>query len=130
TQAPAEDAAAGGMEDGAAAVQEESGSGNEVIPLGFTLPDNFSVTAVEQDVGKTVYYLQDMRLDDVVLTLERSDGFIVPDGMSEYEINGQTAYGVYKPDYSFLTFESGGLIYEMTSKHDLNTLLELGAAIL
>lgn len=122
---PAEDSSAGSGASTAQDVEEY-----EIIPLGFELPENFTVETVEQDVGKTIYYLQDMRLDDTVLTLERSDGFIVPDGLKEYEINGQTAYGTYQPDYSFLTFEKDGIVYEMTCEHDLNTLLELGAAIL
>lgn len=116
--------------------QQEAASGESntaeegVIPLSFTLPENFSVLEVEQDVGKTIYYLQDMRLDNVVLTLQRSDGFIVPDGLNEYEINGETVHGIYKTDFSFLTFEKDGIVYEMTSEHDIDTLLELGTAII
>ncbi|MDL2237225.1 hypothetical protein LJC56_05285 [Christensenellaceae bacterium OttesenSCG-928-K19] len=124
----AEEAAAEEAEDSVTSSAPEQQY--EIIPLSFDLPENFTVEDVEQDIGKTIYYLQDMRLDDTVLTLERSDGFTVPDGLTEYEINGQAAYGSYEPDYSYLTFEKGGIVYEMTCEHDLNTLLELGAAIL
>jgi hypothetical protein len=84
---------------------------------------------VEQDVGKTIYYLDNTRLDDAVVTLEYAE---LPDisGLTVYEINGQPAYGKYSPDYSALIFTKDGILYELTSKYDINTLMELGEAIL
>ncbi|MDR3120394.1 MAG: hypothetical protein LBU58_03525 [Clostridiales bacterium] len=100
----------------------------EVIPLGFTLADGFSIAGVEQDIERTIYYVADARNDDVVITL-RQGGGAARAGLWALEIpiggERQAAYGVYGADYSLLTFERGGVVYEMTCKYDLNTLLGL-----
>ncbi len=101
----------------------------EIIPLAFELAPNFSVDAVLQDREKTVYKLGDTREDDVVLTLEYA-GAPETEGLSEIEINTAKAYGKYGADYSVLTFEKEGVLYTMTCKYDLNTLIGLGKDIL
>ncbi len=101
----------------------------EIIPLAFELPQNFTIDAVLQDRGKTVYRLGDAREDDVVLTLEYAEA-PETDGLNEIEINASKAYGKYGADYSVLTFEKDGVVFNMTCKYDLNTLIGLGKDIL
>ena len=101
----------------------------ETIPLGFTLPTNFSVAHVEQDRGKTIYHLENELRDDVVLVLEKS-AHVETAGLAKIPIGAYTAYGEFYADYSVLTFSRGGVTYEMSCRHDLNTLIGLGERIL
>lgn len=103
-----------------------------VIPLGFTPPERFDNTAFAQDDGKSIYYFDDALGDDLVLVMERLDTAELPDiaWMEELLINGHQTYGVYLAEYSMLVFEKDGLLYTLTCKHDLNTLIRMGEAIL
>ncbi len=121
---------------GSAAEQPAADAGGaqqyDIIPLNATLPDNFTVSAVEQDVARTIYYIDDANEDNVVLTLEDTEGqaLEVPEDLDVIMINGVETYGKYRPDYSVLMFEQDGIEYVLTCKYDMNTLMELGEAIL
>ncbi|MGI6152808.1 MAG: hypothetical protein ACOYJB_03085 [Christensenellaceae bacterium] len=124
---PAEEA--GASEAEAPAQAETPVYEDALIPLSAELPENFSISAVEQDVGQTIYHLSNTKLDDAVVTLEYAD---LPDtaDLNEYDIGGHTAYGKYGADYSVLMFTEDDILYTLTCQHDLNTLMELGEAIL
>lgn len=115
-----------------AAPPRETGTLYEVIALSANLSNNFSIESYEQDVSKTVYYIDDTYSDDVVLTLEKIEHAkaLETDELSELIINGHLAYGYYGPDYSIVTFEADGIVYSMTCKHDINTLVSLSESIL
>ena len=100
-----------------------------VIPLGFSLPEQFTVADVEQDQGKTIYYLRDAKQDDVVLTLEM-DARVQTNGLEEIPLERHTVHGAYRADYSMLTFSKDNIVYELSCRHDLNTLVELSRGIL
>ncbi len=68
------DAAAGESLPEATEETGQPGGGYGIIPLNAELPDNFTISAVEQDVGRTVYYLDEQNEDDVVMTLEYTEG--------------------------------------------------------
>lgn len=100
------------------------------IPLGFELPEQFSISKQAQDKGKTIYYLNNTELDDVVLTMQFASELPDTSGLKEVPINTSIAYGEYNPDFSRLVFIQDGILYELSSEHDLNTLIQLGRSIL
>jgi len=104
----------------------------EILPLTFNIPDQFIVSSVEQDVEKTVYHLKDSKLDDVVMTLERSGDVSPYDTLSVLPIGGHSAFGSSGNGYSLLAFreEESGVLFVLTCKHDINTLLVLSKEIL
>lgn len=108
----------------------EPPSDTELLPLSFTLPDNFTVADKELDNGKSVYYLSDANLDDVVLTMERNPLEDIFAELKPMTINNSQAYYKYSPDFSVLAFEHDSVTYVLTCKYDVNTLIPLGEAIL
>jgi len=90
------------------------------------------VASVEQDVGKTVYRLTDSKMDDVVMTLERSGDISQYDTLIELSIGGRSAFGSSGNGYSLLAFEDGhsDILYVLTCRYDINTLVLLGESIL
>ena len=102
----------------------------EIIPLSFTLPQNLTVASTDQDEAKTIYYLENEWQDDIVLTLLQADTLTPPDGADLLSINGRTAYAVSEQGYRKLIFVDDGLTYELTCRHDINTLLALGDIVL
>lgn len=115
----------------AAEEMPEAEGTQELIPLGFTLPENFTVEGVELDNGMSVYYLSDSRKDPVVLQLQHTeaDG-LQTGGLTELEIGGRPVYGRSADAYHLLTFESNGLVYTLTCAYDINTLVPLCESIL
>lgn len=102
----------------------------EMLPLGFKLPESFSVANAELDNGMTVYTLENEMDERVMLTMKKSGDVRDVSGLRRYEINSSYAYGAYYADYSLLTFEQNGIDYELTCKYDLNTLIDLSKSIL
>ncbi len=128
-QSVAAEAAAGADNapaDGSPAAEEA------LLPMDFDLPANFTVAAAKLDNGKSVYALEDDAQDDVVLVMEPEAQLTPEDtaGMRQIEVNGQVAYVQDKPDYKLLTFEKDGVVYTLTCRYDVNTLLGLGREIL
>lgn len=101
-----------------------------VIPISFELPANLWVQDAEQDVGQSVYYLGDTGLDDVVMTMERSNELYVRDDLVEITVGDAVAYGVSYPEYSLLTFYKEDIVYTLTCKYNAETILSLGESIL
>ena len=88
--------------------------------------------SVEQDVNKTVYHLNDNKLDDVVITLERSGDISRYDTLTELTIKGNNVFGSSGNGYNLLTFkdEESDILYVLTCTYDINTLVLLGNSIL
>jgi len=109
------------------------GANSDMIALAFNLPPNCSVAGVEQDVGKTIFHINDIKNDNIVLVAEKSDDIggtgkydenkLKGSGLKKIEINGTTLYAVAKADFSRFTFKKEGVIYDMTCKYDYNTLI-------
>ena len=108
------------------------GSAYEVLPLSFDIPGQFNIASVEQDVEKTIYHLNDNKLDDVVITLERSGDISRFDTLTELSIGGYNALGSSGNGYNLLAFrdESSDILYILTCKYDINTLVLLSESIL
>ena len=106
--------------------------GYEILPLAFSLPGQFSVASVDQDNEKTVYHLTDSKLDDVVLTLEHSGDVSRYDALTEVTIGGRSAFADSGNGYSLLAFtdEESDVLFVLTCKYDVNTLVLLGESIL
>jgi len=83
-------------------------------------------------MGKTVYRLNDVMRDDVVLTLERSGDISQYDTLTEISIGGNSVFGSSGNGYSLLAFvdTETDIMYTLTCKHDVNTLVLLGYSIL
>ncbi len=101
----------------------------EVMPLGFELPEGFSVTKVEQDIERTVYYLNDPKSEGVVMTLEKAEGPVPHEGLDAIQLGGKQAYGLETEDYGILLIQDGGILYTMTCGRGMGSLLELGGSI-
>jgi len=101
-----------------------------LIPLNFTLPANFTVAEKQLDQGTSVYYLADARKDDVVLMLERSAAAPSGADLTKIELNGKTAYARAAGEYNLLTFRTGGILYTLSCRYELNTLIAIGENIL
>ena len=102
---------------------------SQVIPLTFSLPSEFSVADVEQDLGQTIYFLEHKRQDDVVLTLERSEQPPVWDNFERHELNGETVYLLAQDSFKLLAFEREGVLHSLSSRYDINTLVGLHRTI-
>jgi len=103
-----------------------------LLPLSFDLPAQFTVASVEQDIERTIYHLKDNMLDDVILTLERSGDISRYDTLVALSISGHNAFGSSGDGYSLLAFtdEGNDILYVLTCKHDINTLVRLSESIL
>lgn len=104
--------------------------GEGTIPLSFSLPPDLDIIAIEQDNEKSIYYLSDVMADDIILSLEMGELPDSPPGLEPLWINDTTAYGLTCADYSLLTFQKDGIVYEMTCRYDMDTLLNLSYHII
>ena len=104
----------------------------EILALTFDLPPRFTVASLDQDFAKTVYLLSDRLLDDVTLTMERAGDLTQFSDLAPLSIDGHSAYGSSGDGYSLLAFmdEDSDILYVLTCKHDINTLLHLAKSIL
>ena len=105
-------------------------SGFAVIPLSASLPNGFSQSGFEQDMEKSIYYIEDVYLDNVVLTLAEARALPDTGGLVAISLGDSTAYGTQTDSYSLLTFCRDDVVYEMTCRYDINTLIKLGEALL
>lgn len=104
----------------------------ETLSLTFDLPVQFTAASVEQDIEKTVYCLEDKKSDDVIMTLERRGDISRYDTLTSISIGGHTAFGSSGNGYNLLAFvtEENDVLYVLTCKYDINTLIILGESIL
>ena len=98
------------------------------IPLSAPLPRGFTLTGFDQDREKSIYFIEDVYLDDVVITLEPAVAPPDTTGFVEINLGGSVVYGRQTDAFSLLTFSSDDVLYTLTSRHDINTLLLLGNA--
>lgn len=98
----------------------------ELLPLNVDLPDNFSVEDAKLDQGKTIYYLADKMNDDVIVTMEETEGEDWYKSLQKIDLGGGAGYAESSTNYQMLVFEKGGILYTLTCEHDLNTLVSLG----
>lgn len=108
---------------------EEAAQDFAVIPLSAALPEGFTQSGFEQDREKSVYYIDDVYQDDVVLTLEKAPDTFSGDGLVALELGGVPAYGTQTGSYSLLTFTREEILYTLTCRHDINTLVRLGSGL-
>jgi len=105
-------------------------SSAELIPLSFSLPDNFTVSDSKIDNGVSVYYLTDTHADDVVLQLEYTDTATpVFDSLKPVTIAGNEAYGYAAGSFKMISFIHGDILYTLTCKYDINTLISISKNI-
>ncbi len=112
-----------------AAPSHTPGAPDGLMPLSFSLPAEFSVLTVALDNGKTVYTLENTAHDPVVMTLERTGDNSFSDELTQITLDGATAYASWGPDFQLLTLKKGGVVYTLTCRYELETLLTLGACI-
>lgn len=108
----------------------ETPDGQTLIPLNFTLPEPFSVTSADTDHGQTIYRLESVLHDPVVLTLEYAEAAPDVTGLRAMPLGDTTVYGTSAEGYQMLVFTADGLVYCMTCRYDMSTLLTLAEAIL
>ena len=101
-----------------------------LIPISFTLPATLSHSSSRTDNGESIHYLKDINADDVVLTMEQTSRKPATNNLTPVTINGKTAWVRETADYKYLTFSHSGILYTMTCRYDLNTLITLGKNIL
>ena len=103
----------------------------KMIPISYPLPPNLSVIDQELDNGMTIYHLEDTAHDNVVMQLAYVESIDYEvKGMQEILVNGVPVYATVDNDYQKITFEKDGIIYILTCKYDLNTLLPICENIL
>ena len=100
----------------------------EAIPLSAALPPGFTQTGFEQDQGRSIYYIEDVFLDNVVLMLERIGEPPDTSGLSEIRLGSLVAFGTQTDSYCLLTFTIDDILHTFTSRHDINTLIRLSEA--
>lgn len=100
------------------------------IPFSNPMPDRFEIEDVEQDEGKTIYYLKEKHQNDIILEMERTEINTISDDFKEIRINGKPAYLLEETDYSVLIFEKYGIAYKMTCRYESSTLVEFAEKII
>ena len=101
-----------------------------VIPLSAPLPRGFTQTGFDQDYEKSIYYIEDVNLDNIVIMLEPANTPPDTSRLVEINLDGTVVFGKQTDAYSLLTFSNNDVLYTLTSRHDINTLLRLGNALL
>ncbi len=101
------------------------------IPLPFALPEYLTVLSVEQEGEKTVYHLSSTAFDgEVILTLESTARAPDTQGLTPLSVDGETVFTSGDTEHPFLTFQTDGMLYEMTCSSGLDALIDLSRWIL
>ena len=94
------------------------------IPLDFTLPPQFTIVETVVDRNITSYKIEDTRGgDDVVITLEKTKADLDTDGFTLIIVDGRGVYVKDYADYKLLIFKRNNVIYTLSCRHDINTLI-------
>ncbi|MGI6404176.1 MAG: hypothetical protein ACOX0K_08235 [Oscillospiraceae bacterium] len=101
-----------------------------IIPLPFELPEHLTILSAEQEGEKSTYLLSSTLSNRIVLTLESTSRTPNTEGLTPLSIDGQTVYTATYPQEQFLTFQKGGILYEMTCPSDLEALIAFSRVIL
>ena len=112
----------------------------EPITLAFMLPPEYNVSGWEQDIGQTIFYIDEAANDNIVLVAERTvetggtgnydEALFIEAGLREITINDTRMYAVARADYSLFTFQKDDIVYRMTCKYDYKTIVSLCEKIL
>ena len=103
----------------------------DIQRMASILPVGYSVSDLDYDNGKTVFYvLNNNNNDEIVLEEESSKDNIEPGGLIGFNLQNTEAYGISKADYSLITFKSGDKLYTITSAYDANGLIAIGESII
>lgn len=97
----------------------------DIIALAFELPETMEVSKVEQDKGQTIYYIADNNLDHVVLTAEKGDDVVLSGFLHRTQMNGTSVYYKDLTDYKIVEVNKDGILYTLTCKYDINTLMAI-----
>jgi len=94
--------------------------------LNFNLPAQYMVAEAKLDQGETIYHLKSNRLEDVVMTIKKpqdQDGWM--QGLDEVYIDNKLVPARINTDYKLLIFENHGLLYTISCREDLSSLIPL-----
>lgn len=129
--APSSSTGTSAPSEGAAPSESRPSATGQILPLSFSLPAQFTVSKVEQDYEKTVYYLEDENRDPVVMTLELSGDRSAFEQLTPVTLagTGREAYAHSGQGYQMLCFEEQGILYTLTCRHDINTLVSFTESI-
>lgn len=100
----------------------------QLIPLHFTLPQDYTLQSAELDQGESMYHILDPYRDEIILSLKT--GALSPE-IASYpisEINGFAVYGLSGEGYALMTFERDGVVFVLSCRSgmaDLETLAEV-----
>ena len=94
------------------------------------LPPGYSLNAMEFDHGETIFYLENINKNDIVLTIAKADGIFESGMYQSVNINDTKAYAVLTGDYGLLEFEHEGLKYRLTSPYDYGDLIEISKKLI
>lgn len=101
-----------------------------LIPLSFSLPSNLSVSNTKVDRGISVYYLTDTMDDNVVMQLEPIDTANTDfSALKTLDIEGKEVYAASTRNFKLLTFIHKDIVYTLTCRYEIDTLLELSKNI-
>ena len=104
-------------------MQDADGGG--IIPLEFPIRPGYSVVSVIQDAGRTIYFVANEKQDNIVMALRRgSISQSAAARLTSLALDDTLAYLSYDEDYSLLLFEKSGIVYELTCRYDINTLVD------
>ncbi|MDR1538645.1 MAG: hypothetical protein LBU32_11745 [Clostridiales bacterium] len=101
----------------------------EIESLSTRLPEGFKLIFTDYDRGQTIYCIQSIYKNEIILTLEKSVGKSWLDNMIPLSAGEKTAYGLVMNDYSLIRCEIGGEVYTLTSGYqtydDLIKILDI-----
>jgi hypothetical protein len=109
---------------------DQTSDDRQLISLSFQVPTGFTQTGAEQDQGQSIYYFDDQLGDNVVLTLEKPEVPIDESFYTQLDINGASAYAASRDYYQIMMFEKDDVLYTLTCRYDVNTLLRFSEKIL
>jgi len=101
------------------------------ISMSFDTGPQYHISDTDYDNGKSIYYVDNTALDNIVMILEKSDeDFKEYQKLTRMSVAGVIAYGIYRADYSLLAFERGGIYYTLTCGYDIRTLIDFAEIII
>lgn len=112
--------------------QNISVTAGKMIPLKFTLPENYVVTNTLEDNGTSIYFLEEEKQSDEIflsLKLENMPNE-KPALFKEISLNNQSVYILGESTYNSVTFSKDGITYFLSNQKDISILLQLAEIIL
>ncbi len=96
---------------------------SKMLPLGFTVSD------IDYDIDKTIYYVIGNN-NKIILETQKTDEEVHSIGLKEIYLSYKKVYGIEKGDYSLLTFKLSDVLYTLTSAYDADDLITIGEKII